>query len=281
MKLRSILLSLMLGVFFSNLSAQAVFDDTLESVTGTISDITDELLPGITNIRVGVGPALAPKYEGDNDYKISIAPLISFHYRDLIFVDNNHIRVNILGSDSLIKSEKLKAGPSLGVDFGRDEDNSVDLTGLGNVGTSVELGGFVSYQEGPTRARIRVRQDVASGHNGLEIIGDFRILFYKTEKTTIITTIKGTWVNETYMDSFVGIIPFQSTQSGLTAFDSGSGFKDVGVSVTSSYLFNDKWSFVSNIGYKQLLGDAKDSPLVQQRGSKSQFVGAVFAVYTW
>jgi outer membrane protein len=281
MKLRPVLFSLLLLALLPNVYAQAVFDDTLESITGTISDVTDELLPGLTNIRLGVGPAMSPNYEGDNDYDISIAPLLSFNYRDLIFVNNNQIRVNILGSETLIESENFKAGPSLGIDFGRDEDNSVDLSGLGNVSTSVELGGFVSYQQGPTRARIRVRQDVANGHNGLEIIGDFRILFYKTERTTIITTIKGTWVNETYMDSFFGITPFQSTQSGLTAFDSGSGFKDVGVNITSSYLFNDKWSFITNVGYKQLLGDAKDSPLVQQRGDKDQFVGAAFAVYTW
>ncbi|NNE37090.1 MAG: MipA/OmpV family protein, partial [Gammaproteobacteria bacterium] len=225
--------------------------------------------------------AISPEYEGDNDYDISIAPLVSFHYRDLIFVDNNHIRVNILGSDTLIESENFKAGPSLSIDFGRNESNSVDLTGLGDVGTSVELGGFVSYQQGPTRARIRVRQDVASGHNGMEIIGDFRILFYNSEKTTIVTTIKGTWVNETYMDSFFGVTPFQSTQSALPAFDSGSGFKDLGANITMSYLFNDKWSFAGNVGYKQLLGDAKNSPLVQLRGSKNQFVGAAFAVYTW
>ena len=35
---------------------------------------------------------------------------------------------------------------------------------------------------------------------------------------------------------------------------------------------NDKWSFVANVGYKQLLGDAKDSPLVRLRGDKDQFI---------
>jgi MipA family protein len=281
MKLKVIILCLLTGTLLPTAQAQIIFEDTLETVTGSISDITDELLPGITNIRVGVGPAVSPEYEGDNDYDIGVAPLISFRYRDLVLVDNNQIRVNILGSDTLIESEKFKAGPSLRIDFGRKESNSIDLTGLGDVGTSVLLGGFVSYQEGPTRARIRVRQDVASGHNGLEIIGDFRILFYKSEKTAIITTIKGTWVNETYMDTLFGVTPFQSTQTGLTAFDSGSGFKDISVNFTTSYLFNDKWSFVANVGYKQLLGDAKDSPLVRLRGDKDQFIGAAFAVYTW
>ncbi|MEQ9444186.1 MAG: MipA/OmpV family protein, partial [Rhodospirillaceae bacterium] len=136
------------------------FDSLLSNVTETVSDITDVVLPGVTNLRVGLGPVITPAYEGSDDYKVKAAPLISLRYRDLIQVDNNNIRVNVFGRDSIFQSNTFKAGPLLKLDFGRDETDSPDLAGLGDVGTSIELGVFASYTVGPTRARIRVQHDV-------------------------------------------------------------------------------------------------------------------------
>lgn len=51
-------------------------------------------------------------------------------------VCNNRIRVNVFGSDSLFQSDNFKAGPLIKFDFGRDKNDSPDLTGLGNVGYS-------------------------------------------------------------------------------------------------------------------------------------------------
>jgi outer membrane scaffolding protein for murein synthesis (MipA/OmpV family) len=87
----------------------------------------------------------------------------------LVQVDNNRIRVNVFGSDSLFRSDNFKAGPLVKLDFGRDENDNPDLTGLGNVRTSIEFGLFASYTIGPTRLRIRGQQDMASGHSGMSI----------------------------------------------------------------------------------------------------------------
>ena len=143
MNLRCTLAALVLGMSVSQAQAQ-IFDDMLTTVSDSISDITDAVLPGVTNIRVGLGPSIGPEYEGSDDYNVGIKPLISFNYRDLIQVDNNNLRVNILGSDSLFPSKNFKAGPLLKIDFGRNENDSPDLTGLGDVDTSIELGIFAS-----------------------------------------------------------------------------------------------------------------------------------------
>ena len=54
----------------------------------------------------------------------------------MVPVGNNRIRVNVFGSDSLFRSDNFKAGPLIKFDFGRDKNDSPDLTGLGNVGYS-------------------------------------------------------------------------------------------------------------------------------------------------
>ena len=154
MRIRYGLFAFIFGLSASLAEAQSI-NGLLTNVTDTISDLTDIMLPGVTNIRIGLGPVVTPAYEGSNDYKVRAAPLISLRYSDIVQVDNNNIRVNVLGSDSFFQSDDFKAGPLVRLDFGRDESDSIDLTGLGNVGTSVELGLFASYTVGPTRLRLR------------------------------------------------------------------------------------------------------------------------------
>ena len=219
-----------LGLSLTQAHAQSV-DGLLSNVTDTISDVTDVVLPGVTNIRIGLGPVLTPAYEGSDDYKIKAAPLISLRYRDLIQVDNNRIRVNVFGSDGLFRSENFKAGPLLDLDFGRDENDSPDLTGLGDVGTSLELGIFAQYTIGPTRLRVRGQQDVASGHSGMLVTPDISVAVYRSDRLTVSSSLSMTWADNDYMDSFFSVTAAQSLTSGLAVFDATSGFKDISLSL--------------------------------------------------
>ena len=49
-------------------------------------------------------------------------------------------------------SAKFDAGPVMNLDFGRSESDSPALKGLGNIGFSLETGGFVSFKNDPARA---------------------------------------------------------------------------------------------------------------------------------
>ena len=202
-------------------------------------------------------------------------------YRDLIQVDNNRIRVNVFGSDSLFESENFKAGPLLKLDFGRDANDSPDLTGLGDVGTSLELGLFAQYTIGPTRLRVRGRQDVASGHSGMLITPDISVAVYRSDSLTVTSTLSTSWADNDYMDSFFSVTAAQSLTSGLAVFDATSGFKDISISFGANYAFTDRWNFVTSAGYAKLLSDAKNSPIVSVQGSSNQFVTGVYAVYSF
>lgn len=256
-------------------------DGILTNVTDTLSDVTDVLLPGVTNIRVGLGPILTPAYHGSDDYKVKAAPVISFRYRDLIQVDNNRIRVNVFGRDSIIESENFKAGPLLRLDFGRDESDSPDLAGLGEVGTSLELGAFASYTAGPVRARVRLRQDVISGHSGMTVIGDVSVAIYRDERLAVTGTGHMTYADNSYMDSFFSVTAAQALTSGLAAYDAGSDLRDIGISFGANYFVSDTWSVLAHAGFEKIMGDAKDSPIVSVQGSSNQFTAGIFAIYTF
>jgi outer membrane protein len=261
-------------------------NDFATGMTDTLQMAIDLLPQEITNIRLGVGPSLTPHYEGDDKYKFSVLPAISLRYQDLVEVNNNEVR--LIALNRLFNADagnmgggNLRIGPTVSVDFGRQEDDSPDLTGLGGVSTSLELGAFVAYTQGRMRLRARARHDVISGHGGGTVRLDAAYTVFQAAPVALGVNVTSTWATGAYMRSYFGVSPGQSAASGLPVFAPGSGFKDVGVELSANYVFASQWALVSNVGYKRLMGDAADSPLVRMRGSANQMAFQAFVVYSF
>ncbi|MBL8630107.1 MAG: MipA/OmpV family protein [Rhodospirillaceae bacterium] len=257
-------------------------DDVFSEATTMAGDLMDTVMPGVTNVRIGLGPVLATDYEGGNHYDVRLAPIISLRYKDLIQVDNNQIRLNLFGGDNaLFESTNFRAGPMVKIDFGRNESDSVDLTGMGNIGTSFEMGAFASYTMGPLRYRVRVRQDVASGHEGM--LGDFDISLavYRSKQLSIGSRIGTTWADGKYMRTYFGVNTTQSTASGMAVYTPTSGIKDVSLSVGGELKVTPSWAFIVNAGVQRLMNKANSSPLVDVRGSANQFSLGAYAAFAF
>ncbi|MGE3332053.1 MAG: MipA/OmpV family protein [Rhodospirillaceae bacterium] len=278
-----------MGVLFAGSPAHAQnfnFNDFATGMTDTLQSAIDLLPQDITNIRLGVGPSISPYYEGDDKYDLSVIPAVSLRWRDLIEVNNNEVRViafnKLLNADGgNVGGGNLRIGPTVSIDFGRDEDRSPDLRGLGDVNTSMELGAFVAYTQGPMRLRARARHDIIDGHGGGTVRLDAAYTVFQAAPIALGVNVSSTWATGNYMRSYFGISPAQSAASGLPAFDPGSGFKDVGAEVNANYIFASQWALVTNVGYKRLLGGAADSPLVRQRGAANQLAFQAFVVYSF
>ncbi len=256
-------------------------------LTDTLQSAIDLMPEGVTNVRIGLGPGVYSDYEGSSRYKVRPVPVISLRYRNLIEVDNNEIKLTALskvfqGGANMGGGNSLRFGPLVSVNFGRDESDSVDLRGMGDVSTSIELGGFVSYTlNNKTRFRVRARQDVAGGHNGFTVQLDASQTFIRDGRFALSGFVSSMFGSVNYMKSFFGVSPAQALLSGMPAFRPKSSFKDVTVGTNGSYAFNAQWSLVANASYERLLGDAAKSPLVAIRGSKDQFSVSTFVVYTF
>src|SRR5690606_6942557 len=115
------------------------------------------------------------------------------------------------------------AGPVVRVDFGRDEDASTDLTGLGNVGTSIEVGAFVAYVGGPARYRLRVVQDIAGGHEGAQAMADVSLAVFRSSTLVTAANLSTSFGFNKYLDAYYTINATKSAASGLPVYDAGSG----------------------------------------------------------
>jgi outer membrane protein len=283
------LLRLSAAVFVLTAAMQAhaqSFERAATGITDTLQVALDFLPADVTNIRLGLGPSISPNYEGSNEYDVDPVPVVSLRYRNLIEVDNNEVKIiafRRLFDTSTGKTEdggQLRVGPLVSLDFGRGEDSS-DLRGMGSVGTAFELGAFVSYTLGNTRARVRARHDMVSGHNGAKVQFDVSRTFIRAAKYTLGGSVSGTWVSGPFMRSYFGVSPAQAAATGYPVYQPGAGFKDVSFSLNGNYLLSQQWSVVTTVGYGRLLGKAADSPLVRQVGSANQMAFSSFIVYSF
>jgi outer membrane protein len=75
--------------------------------------------------------------------------------------------------------------------------------------------------------------------------------------------------------------PSDSLASGLPIYVPGSGVRDARAWATALLHLSPQWHLGVGALYSRLLGDAADSPIVADEGSKNQWVYGVGALYAW
>lgn len=237
-----------------------------------------EQQPADWSIGLGVGALYVPDYEGSDDYEFQPFPVLSLNYKDIVFVEGPEIGVNLLNLD-LGADAKLKIGPLARYRQDRDPKDNSDLRGLGKVGISAEIGGFVRLEYDIWSFRLSGGKDVAGGHDGIVAEAEIGASYALTDTLSANFAATAGWADRKYMTSFFTVTPLQATRSGLPQFRAGSGIKDAGAHLALNYSLNSHWMITGAGGYKKLLGDAADSPVVAIRGSDDQFFGGLFLSY--
>jgi len=228
-----------------------------------------------TQIAVGLGLGATPDYEGSEDYQAVPLPYVSVAW-------SNYMAINLLGNKAkvnLIPSPIWKGGLIGEYIPERDDVDNNRVDRLQDVDTSIMLGGFFGFEYNKWSASIEAMQDAADGNDGaiIRLNGGYKIPIDQTWNLSLGAFT--TWADEDYMEAYFTIDGADSARSGLKTFDADSGFKDVGLNLTASYKPWEHWGFMGLVGYKRLLGDAKDSPVVDDEGNANQFSGGVLAFY--
>ena len=221
-------------------------------------------------VTFGLGSAAVPQFEGSADYSIKVAPFLSFK-GEKISVRTNGPGIEI----DLLSSRAFDAGPILRYKFGRDGSkiDNAQVAALPKINDGFELGGFaqLNFPVGGFSTfiapRISVVQGVQGGAKGTLV-----------EASVGITRLQGDWVfgarasttyaNADYMNTYFGVSG--GSPSGLAAFNASAGIKDAGLSLFANYKISGNLSATAVLGYKTLMGDAANSPIVQVAGSSDQ-----------
>jgi len=227
------------------------------------------------DVAIGGGVGAVPDYEGSDDYEAVPLPFASVRWANGRFVklDANTLRANLI-ADSI-----WSVGPMLQYIPERDDVESDAVDAMVKVDTSLMVGAFGSVKLDNWYVRMHAAQDVADGNDGflVQIGGGYN--WFSSDTFRMTFDVFSTYASDDYMEAYFEVDAQDSARSGLRQYKAEAGIKDVGLAITTNCYPYENWSFRGIVIYKHLVGDAKDSPVVDDEGDVNQFLAGFTVGY--
>ncbi len=249
-------------------------------------------------ITIGFGGGIAPRFNGDDDYKFQPGGIargkvdgFDFAMRGLnLYVDlvreKRESKVNII------------AGPV--VQFRNDRNGDVGdvrVSALGDKDAAIELGGYIGIGKRgvlipPDNLTfdVSVVQDVAGAHGSFVVKPGITYASPLSQRTFASLGFSAEYVGagygQYYFDSAAPVTPLAAPTLPITAYaTNGGGFKSAGVSLLVSHDLGGNnrkgLSVFALTGYSKLMGQYANSTLVREAGRPGQFLGVVGVAYSF
>lgn len=214
---------------------------------------------------MGAAVLVGSKYQGSDESRVRVLPGIDYQWGNGFFVGV----LNGVGYNASTQPDKAY-GVRVTADFGRKERRSDALRGLGDIDVRPELGAFfnVSPASGITLSS-SLRYGGGNERKGLVVDLGAGWSTSLGPSIRVGSTLATTWANSDYTQAYFGIDADQALRSGYVPFAPSAGFKDVRLGATLVYRVLPAWSLTGVVTYAELLGDARRSPIVRQKGSTS------------
>ncbi|WGF86603.1 MipA/OmpV family protein [Marinivivus vitaminiproducens] len=226
--------------------------------------------------EIGAGGALTPDYEGSSDYELRPLPYLSAE-RGPYWVSLNGLTARA----NLVPSEVFTAGPVVRYRGKRGSVQNDAVDDLSNVDPAVEIGAFGRMNLNGFLLEGSATQDVADGHDGLLASVGTGFGYEFTDSLAGSAIISTTYASGNYMSSYFGVDAGDAARSGLDEYDADGGFKDVGLRLNARYDFSTSLAVTATAAYTRLVGDAADSPIVDDEGSENQVLGLLTLIYAF
>jgi outer membrane scaffolding protein for murein synthesis (MipA/OmpV family) len=226
--------------------------------------------------RVGAGAHLYPSYPGSDSF--DIGPMV-----DLDRARGDELFEFEAPDDSfslaLVDSGGFEFGPVVNFEGARTAEDVGAL--LPKVKFSLEPGAFVAVDLGESfRLRAEVRKGV-TGHKGWIGLAGADWVARDGDEWLFSIGPRVTWSNDRYHDAWWGVAPADAAPSGLPAYDPDGGIHAYGAAASFETQLGPRWGIATYAKYDRLVGDAADSPIVRQLGSRDQFSGGLALTYTF
>lgn len=234
---------------------------------------------------LGLGVGVAPDYEGSEDYDPVPIPLAR--------AEKGHRNVELLGTEitsNLIDHPNWRLGPSLNIRQGYNDVSDKRVDNLTDRGSSYELGlsgGYVFefdqlfLPDAAIELNLEFLHDVSSGHEGWVVTPNVTYAAPVGKSLFLALGFEAEYASGNYMSHYFSINSRDSANSGLKNYDADADFKHVGVNFGLNYKMTQNWNLDFLAQYKHMVGDASDSPVVDDQGEDSQFFGGIIVSYSW
>lgn len=225
---------------------------------------------------VGIGIASLPKYQGSDQTQINGVAILEYHWSNGVFVGGEN---DTLVGFQCTTPSKVQYGTALGIDEGRKERRSSDLTGMGNVLTKAVLVSFVKAAV-TDQFSLNASVHIGSGNDNkgalLKLGAAYAIPLGSSAHVSF--NAGATLANDSYMENYFGVSAAQASTSRYHVYNPSSGLRDVSVGVRLSYQIDQDWSVLAGVSSTSLASAAKDSPLVRQANTQKVLIGVAYSI---
>ena len=246
------------------------------------------------SLTLGLGAAMAPSYEGSDDYIIVPAGLAFGKVGGFAYYSRATTLYLDLIRDPYDARVDIAVGPvaNLRVDrAGRIKDAQVRA--LGELDYAIEAGAFagialnrVLHEYDTVTARISWIHDVTDTHDSFIVTPALEYGTPLSRKAYVGLQLSADYVGEDFAATYYGVTPAGAAASGLSPFTIDEGWKNVRASLLGSYklqgdLTTGGLGLFAIASYSSMLREFKDSPLVSEAGDADQYFVGGGLTYTF
>ncbi|MBP6019361.1 MAG: MipA/OmpV family protein [Burkholderiaceae bacterium] len=224
---------------------------------------------------IGLGIGFIPKYEGSEDYRALPVPIINYHNGSFFISPRAGLPSMGLKTDL---TDNWSAGVFLGMGLGRKADKSSRLEGMDDIKFHGAAGVYTEWRPGPFSIGAAYYQALRSGYGGTaELRATY--LAWAQGNDALRLGVSTHWANGDSMKTNFGVRRHEAAASNgrLRAYSPSSGFKSASVYGTWHHQLGGNWSMVTLLGVQSLLGDAADSPIVEDKTSLFGNIGIMYS----
>jgi outer membrane protein len=231
---------------------------------------------GDIRVRVGAGAQVKPKFVGAD--KSEVLPLFDLD----IAKGTNEFAFEAPDYSfgiPVISSAGFSFGPALNLASKRKESDVG--APVGKVKTTIEAGAFASYEVSKS---FYLRAEVLKGLGGHKgVVGTMGADYVWRDGDKYVVSIgpRVLFSDSRYQRAYFGVTPEAALASGLPVYRPSGGVHGIAAATGVSYQFSPRWGLFGYGRAERLVGDAADSPIIREFGSRTQLSGGLGLNYTF
>ncbi len=253
---------------------------------------------GSHDMFVGLGASVAPIYEGAQAHRTRALPVVQIEWSNGVFIAGQALGMH-LSNEPTLEFGPLAALVPRRTDSGTGAviggvgntgiasiappaaaiappaklsylaPGTTRLTGLDEIGTRVEVGGFLNVQLAPgLRLTNTLLYGTGNERNGLRWNLDLQhIAAHVAPYHTLVLSAGMTVANRNYNQAYFGVSATEAMHSVDSAYSTSGGLKDVHAALHWNWTLSPSWMLVSGLNATRLTASAAASPLVERRNT--------------
>jgi len=229
------------------------------------------------NTILGIGAGVYPDYERSEEF--TGLPLLQMRYNW-----GNGCYINLLGAGmraNIIPSCAFEFGPMVVYRPKRDSVDEKQVDKLKKVDAATEAGAFASWSIDKFTLLLQAHADTSGTHNGYLIDAGAAWRIPLERKMQLIIVALASYASDDYMDTYFSIDAENAKLSGLAEYKADAGIKDAGLIAVLQYKLDNDWGLLGLLKYSCLVGDASDSPIVDDIGDTNQLMTGLLINYSF